>query len=313
MRPPPGHSIACGWNGELCCADNGGSSFLWQGYSGRMDSPSLFPASQTVFSVLRVVDSTGSTNSDVLAELDDARRWPHLSALVCFDQRSGRGRRGRSWLADPGALMAVSIVLRRPGVPAEHSLALPLVVGLAVRRALLPVVGVSLKWPNDVHVNGRKLAGILCESRGNGAIVAGVGINLRRSGQAFDAGQLDASRVASLDEFQPRVDPDAVLARLGGELDALAAQLWDAGGDLVASGLSHEYLSASSTVDTRVRVTRPGGEVIEGGCVGFDAQGRILVADSAQHIARLDAGEVEHVRPAAPSASSAHRSWRGLP
>lgn len=124
-----------------------------------------------------VVPQTGSTNADLLAE---ARAGAAEGlVLVAEEQTAGRGRLGRSWSAPPGAGLIFSVLLRPAGVPPTRLGWLPLLTGVAVASAVRDQTGLpaSLKWPNDVLVGERKLAGILAEAHGD-AVVVGVGLNI---------------------------------------------------------------------------------------------------------------------------------------
>ena len=111
---------------------------------------------------------------------------PHGTVVTAAEQTAGRGRQGRSWTAPPGAALLYSAVLR-PLEP-RHAV-LPLAVPLAVCEAaelLRPEVECKVKWPNDVHLGGRKLAGILIEARPqDGWAVLGIGLNLTISPDEF--------------------------------------------------------------------------------------------------------------------------------
>lgn len=130
---------------------------------------------------LQFVDVTTSTNDDAL---EAARAGaPHGATFVADLQTAGRGRRGARWSAPAGDDLTFSVLLRPKLEPASAS-ALTLAIGLAVRAACARRVSapVSLKWPNDLWVLDRKLAGILVESTLHAgrpsAVVAGVGINV---------------------------------------------------------------------------------------------------------------------------------------
>lgn len=104
--------------------------------------------------------------------------------VVADHQTAGRGRMGRSWFSPAGVNLYCSILLR-PMVGLDRVATLPLVVGLAVARALetvAPGLGVAIKWPNDLHTGGRKIGGILCEMAsepdGVSHVVVGIGINV---------------------------------------------------------------------------------------------------------------------------------------
>ncbi len=126
---------------------------------------------------VRVVAQTGSTNTDLLAAARDGA--PQGLVLAAESQTAGRGRMGRRWLSPPRAALTFSVLLRPGGVPAGSKGWVPLLAGVAVASALRAEAGVDarLKWPNDVLVDGAKVAGILAEQAGQ-AIVAGAGINV---------------------------------------------------------------------------------------------------------------------------------------
>jgi BirA family biotin operon repressor/biotin-[acetyl-CoA-carboxylase] ligase len=135
----------------------------------------------TLGSPASAVLETGSTNDDALAAVKDGA--PHGAVFVAESQTRGRGRRGHTWTSPPSANLTFSLLLR-PRVPAERVAQLALVAGLAVRAAVAPLVNepIAVKWPNDVVLGRRKLAGILVESRLSGAIVeavvVGIGLNV---------------------------------------------------------------------------------------------------------------------------------------
>lgn len=113
----------------------------------------------------------------------DARAGRHGDVYCADFQTAGRGRLDHRWLSPPGANLMMSVVLSVDGLDPARVSTLPLVVGLAVVRALKPVLPgaeVELKWPNDVFVDGRKISGILCERQGD-AVIAGIGVNVRQS------------------------------------------------------------------------------------------------------------------------------------
>ncbi|HEX8754226.1 MAG TPA: biotin--[acetyl-CoA-carboxylase] ligase [Solirubrobacterales bacterium] len=111
---------------------------------------------------------------------------PHGTVVTASEQSEGRGRQGRSWTAPPGKALLYSAVLRP--IDQRHAM-LPLAVPLAVCEAaeeLRPGIECKVKWPNDVHLDGRKLAGVLIEARPqDGWAVIGVGLNLSISPEEF--------------------------------------------------------------------------------------------------------------------------------
>ena len=128
-------------------------------------------------------DETESTNIDALA-------GSHGDVYTADYQTAGRGRLDHRWLSPPGTNLMMSVVLDVSGIAVERAATIPLVVGLSVAKALASLGfqdrvapwlegRVALKWPNDVLVDGLKIAGILCERHGDNAIV-GIGVNVRQ-------------------------------------------------------------------------------------------------------------------------------------
>jgi BirA family transcriptional regulator, biotin operon repressor / biotin---[acetyl-CoA-carboxylase] ligase len=105
---------------------------------------------------------------------------PEGAVALCEHQTEGRGRRGRAWVAPPGTAILCSVLLKPPGERAvpELTLVAGMAVAEAVERAL--TLSAQLKWPNDVMVNRRKVAGVLAEAR-EGAVVVGIGVNVNQT------------------------------------------------------------------------------------------------------------------------------------
>ena len=213
-----------------------------------------------------------STNTWVMGEARAGA--PEGVVAVADHQTAGRGRLGRVWEAPPGANLLMTVLLR-PTTPDSH-LAVA-AVALAGRDAASSVGGVScgLKWPNDLVVDdGRKLAGVLAETDGAGAVAVGIGLNV---GWAPEGAACLGADVARDDVL------DALLASLGGWLDAG----WAA--------VARAYREACVTIGRRVRVELVDGEVFEGGAADVDDAGRLLVETSVC-LRTVDVGDVTHVR-----------------
>src|SRR4051812_2967881 len=135
---------------------------------------------ETRFHDIRWFDVVDSTNRYLLECA--AQGAPEGIVAVADEQTAGRGRLGRTFVAPPGAALLVSVLLR-PQLPPERVHLLTLATALAAIDAL-PGVDARVKWPNDVVIDDRKLAGILAEADSTGAIVIGMGLNVRRDGLA---------------------------------------------------------------------------------------------------------------------------------
>ena len=241
---------------------------------------------------IRVVQQTASTNADLVAEAKQGA--PAGLVLVAESQTAGRGRLDRTWVAPPRSGLTVSILLR-PDVDASGWGWLPLLTGLAVVDALRSTarLGAYLKWPNDVLVSDRKLAGILVERVDNAAPAAVIGLGLNVS---LRADELPVPGATSLTlEEAATLDRAVVLKSV---LRALAARLrmWENGrGDAVRSGLLDDYRAVCRTLGRDVRVELPGGSVLEGRAQAIDDDGRLLlITDEGRHL--VSAGDVVHLR-----------------
>ncbi len=155
--------------------------------------------------------SVGST-MDVAEEAAEAGAAEGL-VIVAGEQTRGRGRRGRVWSSPPGAGLYLSFLFRPPADEAASLALLTLAAGVAVQRAVARASGLEahLKWPNDVMVGRRKLAGILAEGIGVGGpapcVILGIGINLRRSSHPDEI----AARMTSLEDELARIVPQGLV------------------------------------------------------------------------------------------------------
>jgi BirA family biotin operon repressor/biotin-[acetyl-CoA-carboxylase] ligase len=191
---------------------------------------------------------------------------PHGTVVTAAEQSAGRGRQGRTWTAPAGKALLYSAVVRPLG--ARH-LMLPLAVPLAVCAAaeeLRPEIECGVKWPNDVHLEGRKLAGVLIEARPqDGWAVVGVGLNLTIAPEEFPA-ELRETAISLGTEMAPEVlgrhlthwveaDAEPVLAAWR-QRDVLRGRevSWD-GGSGVADGVDERgYLLVVTADGDRVAV-----------------------------------------------------------
>jgi BirA family biotin operon repressor/biotin-[acetyl-CoA-carboxylase] ligase len=249
---------------------------------------------------VRVVEETGSTNADLLAEAQAGAREGLV--LVAEEQTAGRGRMGRRWISPPRRALTFSVLLR-PAVPAGLLGWVPLLAGVAVASALEYTAGVDarLKWPNDVLVDGAKIAGILAERWGS-AVVIGTGINVLQQ-----RGELPVPTATSLlmaQEVGPADDADTRERLLTAVLDEFARwyRAWldqPRPGDADGCGLREEYLRRSGTVGAAVTVMLPGGQNLTGTAAGIDAAGRLEIRTPAG-LVQVSAGDVVHLRGTGP-------------
>jgi len=258
---------------------------------------------------IEIVDETGSTNADVMAQLKElprdrlsgmsgmspSRSTPNAThstpfVRVAYSQTAGRGRRGRAWIAQPGnaLLFSTACVLPRP---LEGLAGLSLAVGTGVLDALngLPLTAsarLALKWPNDILLDDGKLAGILIETAWHtpqaSAVAIGIGINLH--GAAELAAQLDealrrhevlvpGSGPASLSRAWPDANLTDTLAAVLNALDATLARF-------AADGFRpfrQAWLAAHAYAGREVVLLEQGVEVARGLAAGIDDNGQLQI------------------------------------
>lgn len=247
------------------------------------------PSAQQV--AIRVVDETGSTNADLLAEL------PRLTAptlLVAHSQTAGRGRAGRSWLSAPGRSLTFSLAWKFHA-PVHALVGLPLAVGVALADALAMFnVQVRLKWPNDVLHEGKKLAGILIETASAGQAphdaswaVIGIGINMALGERMAE----EIGRPVANIPWLAELDQDTLMANL---LSCLADALVQFEHEGLAA-FTQRWNALHAYSGQPVVILDHGRTLHEGVAVGVDSIGRFLLDTTAGRIAVM-AGDVS-LRP----------------
>lgn len=254
------------------------------------------PLSAAAASHLIVLDEIGSTNTELVARVV-AGGVEDFTVLVTANQTAGRGRLDREWSAPAGTSLAVSVFVAPSPASASQLGWMPLLAGLAMARAVAsvtPKATVALKWPNDVLIDGRKVAGLLCEvvPRGLGVVI-GAGLNVTMTPEQLPVPAATSLVIegASPDALHDRA-LSAYLAELRGELAGFARSGFDPG-----AGLRTAVASGCSTIGRSVRVQLPGGRDLFGTAVDIDNSGRLVVKDLAgSALTHVAAGDVTHLR-----------------
>ena len=239
---------------------------------------------------LDVVEQTGSTNADLLAQAASGTDIAG-SVLIAEHQTAGRGRHGRGWSATPRAQITMSVGLSIVDVPTAGWGWLPLATGVAVVDTVAPLlegVQVGLKWPNDVLAGDppNKLAGILAEVS-RPVVVIGLGLNVFETPAAVDGA------TSLLDLGVPAPDRTRLVCGLLRELGRRIVA-WRAarGADWA---LAADYRVRSLTIGKRVHAHLPGGKEVVGLASAIDDQGRLCI-DNGGETAVVSAGDVVHLR-----------------
>jgi BirA family biotin operon repressor/biotin-[acetyl-CoA-carboxylase] ligase len=242
------------------------------------------PAAHAGWTVIRL-GAVGSTNDEAKHRAHDGA--PHGTVVTASEQTEGRGRDGRTWSSPPGNLYASLIV--RPAVALGDAAALSFAAALALGDGLDMLVPlntvIAFKWPNDVLVNGRKIAGILLEAEARGPalefLVIGLGVNC--------ASHPDASTTPATDLKAVIGTAPAPAAVLDAFLAAFAAwyRRWREAG---LAPLREAWLARAAGLGAELRV-RTARETLHGRFAGLDAGGALVLrTDSGER--RIAAGDV---------------------
>jgi BirA family biotin operon repressor/biotin-[acetyl-CoA-carboxylase] ligase len=231
---------------------------------------------------LTELQTTESTNSH--AAIMARGGCPEYTIVWTHDQTAGKGRQGNTWTSFPGNLYVSAVF--RPETDAMTASQLSFVAALALAETLTdvlpPTASVAVKWPNDVLVDGKKIAGILLEAESAGAakikwIIAGIGVNITGAPEG----------AASLTHFGVKMESGRLLEILWSRL-SLCYNVWKTSGfEPVRQG----WLRYAAYIGQQISVRLP-GETFTGKFLGVDGQGVLEVETQDGKTRRVSSGEV---------------------
>jgi BirA family biotin operon repressor/biotin-[acetyl-CoA-carboxylase] ligase len=234
-------------------------------------------------------------------EVDSTNRWAREHCLkgaeeglviLAESQSQGKGRLGREWQSPAGVNLYASIILR-PSIPAASAPHIPLLAGVAGANALARACGLDarIKWPNDIFVNGKKVAGILSEMEAEGLqarfIILGVGVNVNWQKEDIPP-ELREVATSLRAEAGREFSRAKVAAEFFEELEREYTLFLK---EKFSSRLRQEWNRLSWVNQKRVTITVPGRK-LEGQVLGLDTDGALLVIDQEEKIQRFITGDV---------------------
>jgi BirA family biotin operon repressor/biotin-[acetyl-CoA-carboxylase] ligase len=237
--------------------------------------------------VIYFFNEVGSTNQRAMELLQAGEE--EGTVVISAIQTNGRGRLDRTWTSPKGGVY-LSIILK-PSMEPDELVSLPLVIGLGICRVLRNLgLKAAIKWPNDVLVNEKKIAGILIEAKPSvGYVIVGVGVNLNMAMDYLEPELRGKSTSASV-ELEKVVNYHDFLATLLKELDDVYL-------GFVEKGFEHyrkQWLRHSTTVHRRVRVETAAEDII-GTAEDIDRDGALLVREPDGKTHRIVTGDCIHL------------------
>lgn len=231
---------------------------------------------------------TAESTNDLAKEMASAGKLKPAGLIVAERQTGGRGRFGRPWSSPPGGLWFSLVV--RPEIPVGAAARMPLLASVVIAAALKNLTGVDarIKWPNDILIREKKVAGILTELAAElgqvDYLVVGIGLNANFRAELLDAPDLNATTL--LGETDRTVDRTALTAQI-------TTDIWDALPSL-ADGFEtvlERWRDFSATLGRTVTVD-VAGEKITGRAIDLDTEGGLVVIDDHNERRVFRAGEV---------------------
>ncbi|MCA1726934.1 MAG: biotin--[acetyl-CoA-carboxylase] ligase [Actinobacteria bacterium] len=239
-------------------------------------------------------DQTGSTNTDAILLAE--RGAPELTTIVAGHQIAGRGRLGRTWEAAPGSSLLISVILR-PSLPAEELPLVSLMAALELSDSLRAVLGlpIAVKWPNDLMVHGRKIAGVLPEAKlaaGRALyVVVGAGVNLRQRPDDFAPGIREVATSAAIEgaDVDEAREAEIVLYYLAG------LRRYRPGEPGWGETVIGSARATCETLGRAVRASTVDGRTVEGYAADLDRHGGLVIVSGGRR-ETVAFGEVHHLR-----------------
>lgn len=245
---------------------------------------------RTIGNRLEYLKQTSSTNVDAFQLAEDGA--PEGTVVLADSQSGGKGRRGRLWVSPAGVNLYCSVILR-PAIMPYEAPQLTFLSAVAVARAIELTTGLvpEIKWPNDILISGKKVAGLLnemsAETDGVNFVILGIGVNLNMTAELFPADLRQPATSLLLESGVP-VDRSRFSSAMLNELDRLYSDFQSNG----FGPVREEWQRRCSASGKRVHVSDSGTECAEGHFIGIDSQGALLLRSDDETVHRITCGDV---------------------
>jgi BirA family biotin operon repressor/biotin-[acetyl-CoA-carboxylase] ligase len=266
---------------------------MFSATSSSLEAIKAYGGGQIIGKKIHVFDQLDSTNSEAYSIAQKGAEEGEVVVADC--QLKGRGRLGRPWLSPPGVNFYVSIILRPP-IEVRRAPLLTLLTAVAVAKAVKRVSGIQprIKWPNDLLVHDKKVAGLLSEMKDREGqvdfVILGIGINVNMT-----SGMIPEEMRSTATSLREELGYEISRVEL---LHALLREVEQGYGAFLTGeteGILHQWETFSQMVGTLVEV-RSFREVICGRVKGIDSDGSLLLLGADGSEKRIVAGDVSQVR-----------------
>jgi BirA family biotin operon repressor/biotin-[acetyl-CoA-carboxylase] ligase len=240
---------------------------------------------------IRYFDSIGSTNDEAMAWA--AQEAADLSLVIADEQTAGRGRANRKWFTPPNSALAFSLILRPTASEIKYPTRITGLGALALTESLhLPALNPQIKWPNDVLINGRKVAGILVESKWLGttldASIIGMGVNVLKASTppaesvTFPATSIEAELGHALDRIEL--------------LKEILSRILEWRNKLGREEFIEAWEKSLAFREQQVQISMDGQTTLIGELVGLESNGKLQIRNKAGETREIPFGEIQ-LRP----------------
>jgi BirA family transcriptional regulator, biotin operon repressor / biotin---[acetyl-CoA-carboxylase] ligase len=239
------------------------------------------------------IEDLDSTNLYCLRELE---RLCSGTVIVANTQSAGRGRHGRTWFSPPGMNLYASLVLKPPFIE-DLFVLIPQLSSLSIFRALVDfgVADAWIKWPNDIYVEHRKIAGVLTETAPVGsnmeALIVGFGVNLNMDSDMLDF--IDKPATSVYAETGTKIDGNLFLT----SLFTYFGHFYDLAKSKGASPIYQSWKKASRLKNKTVTISNGSKEIVTGEVIDLEQDGRIVIRSRTGEVVRFIGGEVSLQAP----------------
>lgn len=248
---------------------------------------------ETIGKVIHYFDEAGSTNS-VLSRLAD-NGASEGTTVIADKQTSGRGRLGRKWISPPGVNLYMS-VLFRPAIAAWESPLFTFLASIALVETIKKtgIRNTAIKWPNDVQIDGKKVAGVLTEMSPRGDrvdyVVVGIGVNINMTREQIKREMGETAKFAT--SIKENSGEDVDRAKFTGDLLLELESWYQTFNRRGKSSIIKAWTERWGGQNKRVRVSTDEGNEIEGIAAGIDGEGHLLVKKEDESIVKIITGDV---------------------